>query len=281
MRSTSTVRVQVHDYAMNKSVQTILVVLGAISVTTLSLQASDYVRMTGQLALFSEGTNSVCPVGMTVMNISSGTLCVDIYEASPSDACPQSVPQTEVDTQVNIHEHNCVPQTMKEVIPWRFVSLAQAQQLCARVDKRVPTATEWYDIALSLTDDTACVVNSNQPQPTGTAACLSRAGVHDLVGNVWEWVHGQTEAGQYNNRAVPQTGFVSQVDTAGIVIDTATVGQSEYGNDYAQTNRDGSYGIVRGGFYGSGEDAGIYAQNLAVPFDLKTAGIGFRCVRSL
>ena len=43
----------------------------------------------------------------------------------------------------------------------------------------------------------------------------------------------------------------------------------------------GVRGMIRGGFYGSGEDAGIFAQNMSVALDSRTAGIGFRCVKDL
>ena len=102
-----------------------------------------------------------------------------------------------------------------------------------------------------------------------------------MVGNVWEWVDGEVQNGSYNERQLPPSGYVSLVDSNGIVIETEPLGSLEYGKDYALTNQTGIFGVIRGGFYGSGEDAGLFAQNLSVPLDLKAVGVGFRCVRDI
>jgi formylglycine-generating enzyme required for sulfatase activity len=105
--------------------------------------------------------------------------------------------------------------------------------------------------------------------------------VFDVVGNVWEWVDGQVTNGQYDGRALPEEGYVKVADQSGVVLETSAEPIEEYGADYAKTSQSGVYGIIRGGFYGSNSDGGIYAQNLAVPLDLKTDGVGFRCVKTL
>jgi formylglycine-generating enzyme required for sulfatase activity len=102
-----------------------------------------------------------------------------------------------------------------------------------------------------------------------------------MVGNVWEWIDGQVQDGTYEERSLPESGFVSLVDSSGVVVSTAVSPVAEFGEDYAWTDSAGVKGIIRGGFYGSGSDAGIFAQNLSVPLDFKTTGVGFRCVKDL
>ena len=264
---------------MNKYTQIGLVVIGAIIVTSLTIRASDTITFTdGQLALVSQSQGTVCSEGAVLVTLRSGSLCVDQYEAAPASACPHINPQSEVDTRSNLAASSCQPRSAAEVAPWRFVSQTEAQQLCARVGKRLPSVAEWYALALTLSDDADCVTTNNGPKPTGSAACETAAGVADLVGNVWEWVYGDVASGVYAGRPVPSAGYVAEVDSDGIVTATKATPQTDFSNDYAQTNQSGTYGIVRGGFYGSQDDAGVYAQNLAVPFSLRTAGIGFRCV---
>jgi formylglycine-generating enzyme required for sulfatase activity len=102
-----------------------------------------------------------------------------------------------------------------------------------------------------------------------------------MIGNVWEWIDGEVNAGMYNNRLLPDGGYVSVADSAGIVLETTQTPHIEFGNDYALTSKEGVKGMIRGGFYGSGDDAGIFAQNLSVPLDFRSAGIGFRCVKDI
>ena len=65
------------------------------------------------------------------------------------------------------------------------------------------------------------------------------------------------------------------------MVETDSDPQVIFGEDYALTNSLGVFGMIRGGFYGGGSDAGTFAQNLAVPLDLRTTGVGFRCVQDL
>ena len=71
------------------------------------------------------------------------------------------------------------------------------------------------------------------------------------------------------------------VDNNGVVVETGSEPNTTFGEDYAWINKNGVFGIIRGGFYGGESDAGIFSQNLAVPFDLRTTGLGFRCVKDI
>lgn len=259
-----------------------LVVVGAIVLSTVAIQASDIVRgVRGNLAGSVIDTTSPCGPGSVQVNLGSGTLCVDQYESVPSEQCPVSSIASAVDTQTNLNEPTCTVTSVAGVKPWRFVGLNQAQQLCARSGKRLPTSEEWYALAVALADQSTCVTDASGASPTGSVACATALGVHDLVGNVWEWVDEQVVEGVLDGRALPESGYVASVDQHGQVLTTSLSPSVEYGEDYAKTSPTGVYGLIRGGFYGSKSDGGIFAQNLAVALDLKTDGVGFRCVKSL
>jgi formylglycine-generating enzyme required for sulfatase activity len=267
---------------MAKWHKTALVIIGAMVLSTVAIQAGDVFQgIRGNLAGSVVGSDSVCGTGAIQINLSDGGLCVDQYEASVAASCPQLDITSASQTQDNMNQAHCTSASAPDVMPWRFVSLNQAQQLCARSGKRLPTSAEWYALVVAQADQTTCVLNQSGPRYTGNVACKTTANINDMVGNVWEWTDGKVLDGQYAGRTLPSSGYVHLVDQEGIVIETDTVAAIEYGEDYAKTAPSGTYGIIRGGFYGSNADGGIFAQNLAVPLDLKTDGVGFRCVKSL
>ena len=269
---------------MNKFHKSTLIGLGAIVLSTVAIQASDIVQgVRGNLAGLAIESQSVCGEGSVLILMGSHSLCVDAYEASASELCPKKDVTNQLDTQENANVADCVVASKPGVQPWRFVSLTQAQQFCGKVGKRLPTNEEWYKTISGFTATNSCVIDNknSQPSKTGSSACVTQSGIYDMVGNVWEWIDGEVTNGTYNNRQIPASGFVSLVDSNGVVVETTPVGLEEYGNDYAQTSPEGVRGMLRGGFYGSKDDAGIFAQNLSVPLDFKSAGVGFRCVKDI
>ncbi len=103
-----------------------------------------------------------------------------------------------------------------------------------------------------------------------------------MVGNVWEWVDETVTNRSFNERELPMEGYVTEVDASGVAITTDAVKGSElYGDDYFWSKDEGTFGMIRGGFYGSGKDAGLYTTNASVPTSFATQGVGFRCVMSI
>lgn len=268
---------------MSKLQKTTVVLVGAIVFSAIGIQATDTLRgvNTSLSGLLSESSGP-CGKHEVQLLLGSHSFCVDQFEAAADLSCPHESPNSQIDTQDNLNSRDCFPVTEPDRGPWRFVSLTQAQQLCARAGKRIPTNEEWYHLASGMIDENECITDANNVAQTAeNRSCVTPAGVYDTVGNVWEWVAAEITDATYNDRQLPDSGYVSLVDSHGVVLDTSSAPVLEFGNDYAWTKNTGVYGMIRGGFYGSDGDAGIFAQNLSVPLDFKVAGVGFRCVRDI
>lgn len=254
-----------------------IVIVSSVALTTLGIKASDYLTSNGTVGLagLSDGP---CGAGAVMVTFAGDSLCVDVFEASPSDMCPHADPASAVDTASNLIESACTA-VSAPTTPWRYVSFAEAQQLCARTGKRLPKNEEWHQLALAVTDQSTCNVDSGAV--VSGEGCVSGMGVSHLVGNVWEWVDETVVDNSYDNRSLPEPGFVALADSSGLAIETSETPNVTFGNDYAWTGGSGVTGLIRGGYYGAGDDAGVYAQNMTVSFDLRAPGIGFRCVRDI
>lgn len=257
----------------------IAVVFGAIGVSALGLFASDGLRgIDRDLVALTGSSSAVCPQGMVEFKHQGNTLCVDMYEAAPSDGCPHPDPRNVIETETNITNAECYAASVPEATPWRFVSLPQAQRLCADAGKRLPSSAEWYRVALG-TESESCVVDHSTPAQTGTSECRSAAGVYDMVGNLWEWTDEQVNGNTFDGRTLPAEGYVGEVDVSGVAIQTQNEANELYGADYFWSKEEGVFGMIRGGFYGSGSDAGLYTVNASVSTSFASPGVGFRCVK--
>jgi formylglycine-generating enzyme required for sulfatase activity len=256
-----------------------LTVLGAIFLSTLGIYASDGLQgIRGQLAQLQSGEKGgICNEGSVPVKVGAGIMCVDMYEASASDGCPHRAPASLLQSDQNLESPECFPTSVQGKNPWAFVSLPQAQRLCALVGKRLPTSAEWYSIALGTKTET-CVIATQNAEETGTHTCSAPSGAHDMVGNLWEWVQENIVNTTYQNRSLPEEGYVTSVDADGVAITVDTNPDSAYGEDYFWSKSEGVFGMIRGGFYGSGNDAGLYTVNASVPTSFAAQGVGFRCV---
>ena len=259
-----------------------MIIIGAVTITAFGIDAADTLKGEGgtMLAQLAGKEVSPCPAGMRSIDAALTFTCADTYEVSAGNGCPHQRPQSTLDSVRNIQVTDCHGVSQEGSEPWRFVTRDQALQLCAREGKRLPTAAEWYRIALGSEGQT-CITNAKTIQKTGTATCIASSGAYDAVGNAWEWIDGQVTNGTYDGRTLPNNGYVSSVDANGIAVTSTDAPDALYGNDYLWSKTDGVYGMIRGGFYGSGDDAGLYTLNAAVPAGFAAQGVGFRCVKDV
>lgn len=263
----------------------LFVTLGVIALTTLSIDATDALRGTQSALgiLTREATIGSCPLGMAEVEYSDRTrFCIDLYEASAASQCSTLVPVSNIETVVNVNDPTCVPVPAEGSWPWVHVAYHQAEQLCARVGKRLPTAEEWYLAALGTPDSPAACTTSGALARTGAlATCVSGTGNFDMVGNVWEWVAGEVREGEYAGVALPEEGYVAAVGVHGVPVATNALPQSMYNEDYFWSENEGVRRLMRGGFHGSRGDAGVYSMHAGVDSSFESAAVGFRCVKTL
>jgi len=102
-----------------------------------------------------------------------------------------------------------------------------------------------------------------------------------MIGNVWEWVIGDVSGRTYGSRTLPSTGYVANADSTGIATETVADPQPSFHNDYFWSKDEGAFVMMRGGFYGSGDDAGVYSTHAGIAPGFAGAAVGFRCVKDM
>lgn len=158
---------------------------------------------TGGLADAEADAAPVCPPFMAAV----GDFCIDIYEASRSDATANSAGSDS--SRAN---------SVAGVLPWQVGSNAEAAQACKTAGKRLCSPSEWQT-ACEGPEKTAYAYGSSYSAstcngidafggnfhlaPTGSfPGCTNAWGVFDMNGNVWEHVAGGTDmtvrGGAYN-----------------------------------------------------------------------------------
>jgi formylglycine-generating enzyme required for sulfatase activity len=161
------------------------------------------------------------------------------------------------------------------------VTYHQAKELCAKANKRLPTNAEWYAFALGTPDNgSVCNIATDGLKTEGEEGkCVTPRGVHDAIGNAWEWVDDTVVNGEWRGRALPPSGYVVNADRDGVASITHEVTPNhDLHDDYFWSDTTGEFGMLRGGFYGSGSDAGLYSVQAKTVLSLSGAAIGFRCV---
>jgi formylglycine-generating enzyme required for sulfatase activity len=266
----------------SRLIKAALTVLGAIVFSTLGIYAADSLQgIGGGIGQFAGVKKSgICMDGSVPITVDGRILCVDEYEASPSLDCPHTILSNTVQSEENASTKNCYASSVAGKVPWNFISLPQAQRMCGGAGKRLPTSEEWYHIALG-TDANTCTIQTTAVEKTGNPDCTSSIGAYDVVGNVWEWVDEEVHGNVFNERILPDEGYVSSVDSQGVALESGGVANNLYGKDYIWSKSEGVFGMLRGGFYGSGQDAGLYTVNASVQTSFATQGVGFRCVKDV
>jgi Sulfatase-modifying factor enzyme 1 len=258
------------------------VIFAAVLLTTLAIDASDTLSGKGGtlLAQLAGVENTICPAGMVHVPAALTFSCVDEFEAAPSEKCIISNPEKQIDTEVNLSKPECGVVSDGRTLPWRFIGREQAAIMCTRAGKRLPSAAEWYQFVLG-TPSEKCNIKSTGPTSGSTYnECSSAAGIKSGVGNVWEWVSDDVIDGVYQGRALPATGYIVQTDNGGVATMTALEKtNSPEMEGYFWANATGTYAIIRGGYYGSREDSGVFTTHTYTAPTFAGAGIGFRCVR--
>jgi hypothetical protein len=146
------------------------------------------------------------------------------------------------------------------VMPSRFINWFQAVAAARNSLKRLPTNQEWQAAALGTPDSAPCNVSSSLAL-TGTAGCVSDAGVFDMVGNLYEWV----------------ADWVPRSTTCVPSLFSATGDQNCLAGASTES---GPGGLLRGGgIFDEGALAGVFTMDGSVIPTYSDGGIGFRAAR--
>lgn len=259
------------------------IIFGALVITALGIDAADTLSgsrstLLGQIIATEENG---CPDGMQAHPTANTFACFDIYEVSASIECPVQNPASEIDSLKNAQHNSCGAVSAESKRPWTFISRETAQLACMRAGKRLPTNEEWQLIAMGTPDGARdCNVRAGLLSNAGEfESCVSAVGAYDTVGNAWEWTDDDVFDGVYNGRVLPPEGYVLQVDKGGVATKSGTSSAELFGDDYFWSKQTGAYAMMRGGFYGSQKDAGVYTTHAATLPTMAGAAIGFRCVK--
>lgn len=159
------------------------------------------------------------------------------------------------------------------VLPSTCITWFRAEQACALSNKRLIRNQEWQRAAASTPDPgtdngtTDCAVSSGGPANTGArTSCVSAWGAYDMVGNAWEWV------GDWGDRNIGCTDWTSQTGIAGGDI-------SCFGGEASLAYLNIPGALVRGGHWGGGTGAGVFAVDASNAPSDSLFHIGFRCAR--
>jgi hypothetical protein len=151
------------------------------------------------------------------------------------------------------------------VTPSRFINWFQAAAAARNSGKRLPTNQEWQAAALGTPDGAPCAVATSL-QPTGSPGCVSDVGAFDMVGNLVEWV------ADWMPESTVCTSWGTFADDFMCLAGAGTTATGPF---------PGPGALLRGGDFGSGAIAGVFAVHGGFsPTDPGLFGtVGFRAAR--
>lgn len=263
--------------------KTALVLFVSVFITTFSIDATESFRISESVLerLSAQVFMSSCGDYMVLVSMPSGDqFCVDQYEEQVGPQCQHAEPGAVHETAENFSNPKCIPTQGIDALPWRFVSYTQAEQLCARAGKQLISSAVWYRSALGTSDLVEnCALDSVLAKSGSHPECVSGVGAYDLVGNVWEHVYGSVQQGSFEGMSVATSGYVAVVNENGIPVTSAAEPNVIYGSDYMWSQSEGNFTMLRGGFYGSRTDGGIYTVHAHIEPGFGSGAIGFRCMK--
>ena len=111
----------------------------AVILVTIGIDASDHFDNMSEsiVGRIFGGNESLCPEDMVYIPSGEGGFCIDIYESSASENCPYANPLNQSETRSNLDLDGCKSISLKEALPWSFISQTQAQVACAKAGKRL------------------------------------------------------------------------------------------------------------------------------------------------
>lgn len=177
----------------------------------------------------------------------------------------------------------------RAAMPTVNVTWFQANMACRAAGKRLATGDEWLAAAAGTADDAACNVSGTVARAASmTGSCRSVWGAHDMIGNVLEWTaEWYASVGQTTSMAMGGPGGVV---TGQRVNSSSQPWPSGYGDDgtanIATTAQRDPVGDVmgipaaalRGGYFRSGDLAGVFGIDLRNGPSTWSEAVGFRCV---
>lgn len=259
---------------------TVVVVTASVFLTTFTIEATRFLNDSESLvSRLTASLFPLCPTGtVLVSDVEGVSYCVDQYEASVAGTCPHPNPQAIFETAENLRAIECKPESIGQKQPWRFVTHEQARALCARAGKELIASAIWYQAALGTPDSsTACALESNLMNTGKMQDCRSGAGAYDMVGNVWEHV---LLSGGESITDLPNSGYVAAVNHTGLPTESTSTPQIAFGEDYVWSQtEERPFTLMRGGFYGSQSDGGVYATHGHLESGFGSNAIGFRCMK--
>ncbi len=144
------------------------------------------------------GGTGECPDDMASIDDSGVVFCIDVYEASRTDATGESVGTADT-----------MGPSRANVLPWDNIGFDAAVAQCEAAGKRLCTQEEWvracggaerraFPYSMTTYDALACNTGSSDSAPSATGTfpdCQSPERLFDMSGNVAEWTTIRTTRG--------------------------------------------------------------------------------------